>query len=166
MVCCCCCSVTQSCTTLCDPWTATCQTSLSFTISWNLLKVMSIESVMPSNYLILCHPLLLLPSIFSSVRVFSNKLTLLIRGPEDWSCSFSISPSNEYSGLFSIWIDRFDLLDVQGTLKSSPAPQLKSVNSSVLSLLCGPNFTSVHDYWKSHSFDSADLFQQNDVSAF
>ena len=126
---------------------------LSFTISHGLLKLMSTESVMPSNYLMLCCPLLLLPSIFSSVRVFPNKSALCVRWPKYWSFSFSISPSNEYSGLFSIWIDRFDLLDVQGTLKSSPAPQLKSVNSSVLSLLYGPTLTSAHDYRKNHTFD-------------
>ena len=97
------------------PWTAACQGSLSFTISWSLLKLMSIESVMLSNHLILCHPLLLLPSIFPSIRVFSNELALRIRWPKYWT--FSISPSNEYSGLMSFRIDRFDLLAVQGTLK-------------------------------------------------
>ena len=116
MVCCCCCSVTQSCTTLCDPWTATCQTSLSFTISWSLLKVMSIESVMPTNHLSLCHPLLFLPSTFPSIRVFSNESVFRIRWPKYWS--FSISPSNVYSGLISFRTDWFDLLAVQGTLKS------------------------------------------------
>ena len=97
------------------PWTAAGQTSLSFTISRSLLKLMSVKSVMPSNHLILCHPLLLLPSIFPSIRVFSNELALHMRWPKYWSFSFSISPSNEYSGLR---IDWFDLLDVQGTLKS------------------------------------------------
>ena len=134
---------------------------LSFTISHGLLKLMSTESVMPSNYLMLCCPLLLLPSIFSSVRVFPNKSALCVRWPKYWSFSFSISPSNEYSGLFSIWIDRFDLLDVQGTLKSSPAPQLKSVNSSVLSLLYGPTLTSAHDYRKNHTFDYTYLCPQS-----
>ena len=98
------------------PWTAACQASLSFTVSWNLLKLMSIESVMPFNHLILCCPLLFLPSIFPSIRVFSNELALCIRWPNYWS--FSISPSNEYSGLISFRIDWFDLLTVQGTLKS------------------------------------------------
>ena len=98
------------------PWTAACQASLSFTISWSLLKLMSIKSVMPSNHLILCHPLLLLPSIFPSIRVFSNELALRIRRPKYWS--FSFSPSNEYSGLISFRIDWFDLLAVQETLKS------------------------------------------------
>ena len=100
------------------PWTAALQASLSFTISWNLLKLMSIESVMPSNHLILCHPFLLLPSIFASIRIFSNKSALHIRWPMYCSLSFSISPSSEYSGLISFRIDRFDLLAVQGTLKS------------------------------------------------
>ena len=103
---------------LATPWTAACQASLSFTISWNLLKLMSIELVMPSNHLILCHPLLLLPSIFPSIRVFSNESALHIRWPKTWSFSFSISPSSEYWGLISFRIDWFDLLAVQGTLKS------------------------------------------------
>ena len=99
------------------PWTAACQASLSITNSWSLLKLMSIELVMPSNHLILCRPLLLLPSIFPSIRVFSNESFLQIRGPEYWSFSFSICPSNEYSGLISFRIDWFDFA-VQGTLKS------------------------------------------------
>ena len=100
------------------PWTAALQASLSFTISQSLLKLMSIESVMPSNHLILCHLLLLLPSIFPSIRVFSNESALHIRWPKYWSFSFSISPSNEYSGLISFRMDWFDLLAIQGTLKS------------------------------------------------
>ena len=100
------------------PWTAARQASLSLTISWSLLKLMSIESVMPSHHLILCHPLHLLPSIFPSIRFFSNELVLCIRWPKYWSFSFSISPSNEYSGLISFRIDWFDLLAVQGTLKT------------------------------------------------
>ena len=100
------------------PWTAARQASLSITNSWSLLKVMSIESVMPSNHLILCHPLLLLPSIFPSIRVFSNESVPHIRWPKYWSFSFSISPSNEYSGLISFTMDWLDLLAVQGTLKS------------------------------------------------
>ena len=99
-----------------NPWTAALQASLSFTISQSLLKLMSIESVMPSNHLILCRPLLLPPSIFPSIRVFSNESDLHIRWPKDWSFSFSISPSNKYSGLISFRIDWFDLLAVQGTL--------------------------------------------------
>ena len=100
------------------PWTAAYQASLSITNSQSLLKLMSIKSVMPSNHLILCHPLLLLPSIFPSIRVFSNESVLHIRWPKYWSFSFSINPSSEYSGLISFRIDWFDLLAVQGTLKS------------------------------------------------
>ena len=112
------CSVVQSCPTLCNPWTAACQASLSITNFQNLLKLKSIEPVMPSNHLILCHPLLLLTSIFPSIRAFSNESVLCIRWPKYWSFSFSISPSNEYSGLISFKIDWFGLLAVQGTLKS------------------------------------------------
>ena len=100
------------------PWTTACQASLSITNSQNLLKLMSIESVMPSNHLILCLPLLLLPSIFPRIKVFSNESVLHIRWPKYWSFSFSISPSNEYSGLISFRMDWWDLLAVQGTLKS------------------------------------------------
>ena len=99
-------------------WTAARQASLSITNSWSLIKLMSIESVMPSNHLILCHPLLLLPSIFPSIRVFSNESVLHIRWPKYWSFTFSTSPSNEYPGLISIRIDWLDLLIVQGTLTS------------------------------------------------
>ena len=113
-----CCSVTKSCLTLVTPWTAACQASPVPTISRSLLKLTSIELVMASNHLIPCHPLLLLPSIFPSIRVFSNKLALCVRWPEYWSFSFSISPSNEYSGLISLRIDWFDLLAVQGTPKN------------------------------------------------
>ena len=132
---------------LVTPCTAAYQASLSFTISWSLLKLISIDSMMPSSHLILCGPLPLLPSIFLSIRVFSNKLALHIRWPEYWI--FSISPSNEYSGLMSIRIDWFDLFAVQRTLKSLPDSQSQSINSSVLSLLCGPALTSIHDYWKN-----------------
>ena len=100
------------------PWTAACHASLSITNSQSLLKLMSIESVMPSNHLILCHPLLLLPSVFPSIRVFSSESVLHIRWPKCWSFSFSISPSNEYSGLISFRMDWLDLLEVKGTLKS------------------------------------------------
>jgi len=100
------------------PWIAASQASLCFTVSWSLLKLMSIESVIPFSHLILCRPLLLLPSIFPSLRVFSNELDLRITWPEYWSFSFSISPYSEYSGLISFRIDWFDLLTVQGTLKS------------------------------------------------
>ena len=136
------------------PWTAAHQAPLSFTAFWGLLKFMSIQSVMPANRLILCHPLLLRPSVFPSIRFFSNELGLCIRWPQCWSCSFIISPYNEYSELISFRIDWFDLLAVQGTLKeSSPTPQFKSINSSALSFLMVQLFTSIHDYWKNHSFD-------------
>ena len=130
------------------PWTAVCQASLSFTISWSLLKLLATESLMPSNHLVLCHHLLL-PSIFPSIRVFSNESALCIRWPKYWSFSFSISPTSEYSGLISFQIDSFDLLAVQET----STPQFKSINSSMLSFLYSPTLTSIHDYWKNHSFD-------------
>ena len=104
------------------PWTAACQASLSFTVSQSLLRLMSIESVMSSNHLIFCHRLLLLPSEFPSIRVFSSESVLGIRWPKGWSFSFSISPSSEYSELISFRIDPFDLLAVQGTLKSLLPP--------------------------------------------
>ena len=112
------------------PWTAACQASLSITNSRSLLKLMSIELVMPSNHLILCRPLLLLPSIFPSIKVFSSDSLLCIRWPEYWSFSFSISPSDEYSGLISLRMDWLDLLAVQGTLKS--LLQYHSSNASIL----------------------------------
>ena len=128
-------------------WTTEHQASLSITKSQSLFKLMSIELVMPSNHLFLCGPLLLPPSIFPSIRVFSNKSALHIRWPKYWSLSFGISPSNEYSGLISF---RMDWLNSQ---EFSPAPQFKSINSSVLSLLHSPTLTSVHDHWKNHSLD-------------
>ena len=118
----------------------------------SLLRFMSIESVMPSNHLILCCPLLLLPSIFPSIRVFSTESVLHIRWPKYWSFSFSIGPSKEYSGLICFRIDWFELLAIQGTLKSSSTPQFKSINSSVPSFLYGPTLTSMDDYWKSHNW--------------
>ena len=111
-------SVAQSCLTLCNPWTAALQASLSITNSQSLLKLMSIESVMLSNYLILCCPILLLPSVFPSIRVFSNESALHIRWSKYWSFCFNITPSNQYSGLISFGMDWLDLLAVQGTLKS------------------------------------------------
>ena len=128
------------------PWTRAHQASLSFTLSLNLLKLMPVESMMPSNHLIFCHSLFLWPSIFLSIRVFSNKLPLHIRWPKYWSFSFSISPSNEYSGLISFRIKWFDLLAIQGTQESSPAPQFESINFSVFSLLYGPTLTSIHEW--------------------
>ena len=133
------------------PWTAACWASLSITNSWSLLKLMSIESVMPSNHFIFCHPLILPPSIFPSIRVFSSELVLHIRWPKYWS--FSISYSNKYSELISFRIEWFDLIVVQGTQESSPTPQFKSINSSVLSFLYRPTLTSIHDCCKNHNFD-------------
>ena len=130
------------------PWTAARQASLSITNSWSLLKLMSIKLVMPSNHLILCHPFLLLPSIFPSIRVFSKESVLHIRWPKYYSFNFSISPSNEYSGLISFRMDRLDLLAVQGTLKS-----LLQHHSSKASILHSPTLTSMHDHWGNHSLD-------------
>ena len=121
--------------------------------SQSLLKLMSIALVIPSNHLILCRPLLLLPSIFPNITVFSNELVLHIGWWKYCSFSFSISPSNEYSGLISFRIDWFDLLAIQGTLKSSPTPQFKSINYLALSFLYSSTLTSIHAYWKNHSFD-------------
>ena len=151
------------------PWTLARQASLSLTISWSLLKLISIELVMPSNHLFLCHPLLLLPSVSPSVRVFSNELALRIRWPKNWNFIFSISPPNEYSGLISLgltgWIS---LLSKRLTrvFSKTRTPQFKSINSFVLRLLYGPALTSIHDYWKNHSFDHMDFCQQSNVSAF
>ena len=148
-------SVAQSCPTLCNA--RDCTTvglpSLSITNSQSLLKLMSIESVMPSNHLILCHPLLLLPSIFPSIRVFSTESVLHFRGPKYWSFSFSISPSNEYSGLISFRMDWLDLLAGQRTLQNL----LQDRSSKASILQCSAFFiiqlTSIHDYWKNHSLD-------------
>ena len=132
------------------PWTAARLASLSFTISQSLLKLLPIVSMMPYNHLILCCPLLLQPSIFLSIRVFSSESALHIRWSKYWSFSFSTSPSNQYSVLISFRIDWFD---VQVTQESSPASQFKSINSLVLSLLYGPTLTPGHDYWKNRNFD-------------
>ena len=134
------------------PWTAACQASLSITNFRSLLKPMSIESVMPSNHLILCHPLLFLSSIFPIIRVFSNESALHMRWPKDWSFSFNISPSKEHPGLISFRMD-LDLLAVQGTLRS-----LLQHHSSKASILLQSAFftvqlTSIHDHWKNHSLD-------------
>ena len=130
-------------------WTTAHKASLSFTISQSLFKLTSIESAVPSNQLILFYPLLLLSSIFPSIRVFSSELTLCIRWLKYWNFSFSISPSSDYSGLISFRTDWFDLPNVQGTLKSLLQHQFESINSSALSLLYSPALTSVHDYWKT-----------------
>ena len=119
---------------------------------------------MPSNHLILCHPLLLLPSIFPSIRVFSNESTLRIRWPKYWSFSFNISLHNEHPGLVSFRMDWLDLLTVQGrTQESSQTPQFKSINSSAFSFLYSPTLTSTHDYWKNHSFDYTNVCQHSDI---
>ena len=132
------------------PWTAARQPSLSIRNSWSLLKLMSIESVIPPNHLILCRPLLPLPSIFPSIRVFSNESVLHIRWPKYRRSSLSISPSNEYSGLIFLRMDWLDILAVQGTLKS-----LFQHCSSKASILWRqlPSLISIHDYWKNQSFD-------------
>ena len=132
------------------PWTATCQASLSITNFQSLLKFKSIKLVVPSNHFILCCPLLFLPSIFPSIRLFSNESVLCIRWPKYWSFSFSISPSTEYSGLISFGIDWFHLLAVQGTLNS-----LLQHHSSKASILQRSAFfiVQLHDYWKNNSFD-------------
>ena len=129
-------------------WTTALQASLSITNSWSLLKLMSIESVILLNHLILCCPLLLQPSIFPRIRIFSNDSVLWIRWPKYWSFSFSTSPSNEYLGLVSFRIDWFDLLAVPRDSQESyptPTPEFKSVNSSVLSFLYSTTLTSIHD---------------------
>ena len=126
-----------------------------------------LRSVMPSNHLIFCHPLVLLPSVFPNIRIFSNELALHIRWPKNWSFRFSISPSREYSGLISFRIDWFDFFAVQGTLESllqhrnskASIPQHSAFFRVQLS-------TSIHDYWKNQSFDFMDFCQQSDVSAF
>ena len=133
------------------PWTAAHQASLSFTNSQSLLRLSSIESVMLSNHLILCRPLLLLPSIFPSIRVFSIEPVLHIRWPKYWSLSFSISPSSEYSGLISFRIDWFDLFAVQGTLNC--LLQHHSSKASIFGpIFYDPTLTSVHDYRKTIAF--------------
>ena len=146
--------VARSCPVLATPWIAAHQASLSITNSQSSLRLTSIESVMPFSHLILCHPLLLLPPIPPSIRVFSNESTLCMRWPKYWSFSFSIIPSKEIPGLISFRTDWLDLLAVQGTLKeSSPTSQFKSINSSALSLLHSPTLTSIHDHRKNHSLD-------------
>ena len=148
------------------PCPAARQASLSFTVSRTLLRFTSTESVRLFHHLFLCCPLLFLPSIFLSIRIFSSELALHIRWPQYWSFSFSTSPSNEYSGLISLRIDWFDLLAVQGTSKSFF--QHHSSKASILwhSAFFMLQLTSVHDYWKNHSFDYTDFCRQSHVSAF
>ena len=144
-------SVQHSVVSDCDPWTAACQASLSITNSQSLLKLMSIESVMSSNHLILCHPLLLLLLIFPTISVFSSESVLCIRWPKYWS--FSFNPSNEYSGLISFRIDWFDRLAVQGTCKSLLQHHGSRVSILQRSAFFIVQLTSIYDYWKNHSFD-------------
>ena len=162
-----CCSVVKLCLTFCDPMD--CSTP-GFAVLSSLLefsKFMSIESMMPSSHLILCCLLLLLPSIFPSIRVFSNESALCIRWPKYSSFIFSISPSNQYSGLISFRIDWFDLFAVQGILKSLLQHTVqKHQFLTLLSLVYGPILTSTHNYWKNHSFHYMDFCWQSDVSAF
>ena len=133
------------------PWIAGCQASLSITNSCSLPKPMSIELVMPSNHLILCRPLLLLPSIFPSIRVFSNNSALHIRWPKYWS--FSFSPSNEHPGWSPLGWTGWISFSPRDSQESSPTPQFKSINSSALSFFHSPTLTSIHDRWKNHSPD-------------
>ena len=135
------------------PWTAARQASLFITNTWSLLKLMSITLVMPSKHLILCCLLLLPPSIFLNIRVFSKESALHIRCPKYWSFNFSISPLNESLGLFSFRIS----LQSKRFSRVSPTPQSKRINYSALSFLYSPTLTRIHDYWKSHSFDEMDL---------
>ena len=143
------------------PWTAVHQASLSFTISQSLLKLMSVESVIPSNQLILCHPLLLLPSIFLSIMVFSNESQLFASGDQRIrvSDSTSVLPMN-IQGWFPLGWLIWSLCCRRDSQEYSPTPQFKSINFSVLKLLYSPTLTFIHDYWKKHSFDYTDFCQQ------
>ena len=146
-------SVTQPCLRVCDPMD---YSMPGFPVHHQIPELTETHVHQDSDaihHLILCHPLLLLPPIHPRVRVFSNESALPIRWPKYWSFSFNISPSNEYSGLISFRMDWLDLLAVQGFQESSPMPQFKSINSSALSLPYGPTLTSIHNYWKNHSFD-------------
>ena len=135
------------------PWTVAHQASLSFTISLSLLKIGATELMMLSKHLILCCPLLLLPSVFPSIRVFSSELAFHIRWPNYWSLSFSINPSNEYSGLISFRMDWLNLFSPRDSQESPLTPQFKSISSLAFSFLYISTLRSIHDYWKNHSFD-------------
>ena len=148
------------------PWTVAHQASLSIINSQSLLKLISIESVMASNHLILCHPLLLLPSIFPRIRVFSNVLALHIRWPKFWSFSFSISLSSKYSGLISFGLTGLISLQSKVLSRVFSNTTVQNSNSLVLILLYGPTLTSILDYWKNHNFDYTNLYQQSDISVF
>ena len=161
-------SVAQSCLTLCNSINCSTTGFVSITNSQSLLRLMCIRLVMPSNHLILCHPLIFLPSIIPSIKVFSNKSVLCIKWPKYWSFSFSMSPSNEYSGLISFRMDCLDLLAVLGTLKSlflhhnSKASILQHSALFMIQL----SLTPIHDHWINYSLDYMDLCQRSDVSAF
>ena len=143
----------QLCPTLCDPMDCIMPGFPVLHQLLELLKFMSIKLVMPSNHLMLCCPVLLLPSIFPSIRVISRESLILIRWPKYWSFSFSISPSNEYSGLISFRMDWLDLLAVQGLSRVFTKTTVQNINSSVLSFLYSPTLTSMQDHWKNRSFD-------------
>ena len=147
-------------------WTAARQTSQSFTISQSLFKLMSIESVMPSIHLVFCHPLLLLPSIFPSIRVFSNESALHISWPKYWSFSFSISPSSEYSGLISFRIDYLISLQSKGLSRVFSNTTIEKHQFFGTQPFLWSNSHIIHDYWKNHSFGEMDLCRQSNVSAF
>ena len=152
--------------TLCHPMDYSHQASLSFTKSWRLLKLMSIKSVMPSNHLILCCPLLFLPSIFPSNRIFSSESVLRIRWTKYWSFSFSISPSKEYSGLIAFRMTGLINLQSKGRLRVFSNVTVQKRQFFMLSFLYGPTLTSIHNYWKNNSFDYMDHCHQSNVSAF
>ena len=168
----CCCSVARSCLTICNLMDCSILGSSvphHLLVKFELLKLMSVFSVMPSNHLIsshliLCCPLFLLPSVFACFRIFSNESVLHIK----WSFSFNINSCNVYSELIAFRIDWLDLLACKGLSRVFffPTPQFKSINSSALSFLYGPTVTSKHDYWKNHSFDYRDHCWQSDISAF
>ena len=152
--------------TLC---TAASQASLSITNSRSLLKLMSTESVIPPNHLILCHPLLIWPSIFPSIRVFSNESVLYIRWPKDWSFSFSISPSNEYSGLISFRMDWLELLEskgLSGVFSHTTVQKYQFFGDIKYQFLYSPTHTPTYGYLKNHSFDKTDFCWKSNVSAF
>ena len=159
-------SVAKSCPILCDPMNGgTPGFPVLHYLPW-ICSLMSIESVMRPNYLILCHPLLLLPSIFPCIEVFSNELAICIRWPEYWGFSFSVSPSDQYSGLMSFRMDWFDLLAVKGLSRLFSSIKVWKHQFFSTQPSSWPNSHIVHDYWKNHSFDYMDLCWQSDISDF
>ena len=160
------CSVAQSCLTLCDPMNCSTPASLSLTISQSLLKLMSIESVMPSNHHILCRPLFLLPSVFPSIRGFSNSRLFTSAGQNIGAlASASFLPMNTQAWFHYDWLV-WSPCCPRDCQESSPTPQFKNISSSVLSLIYGPTLTSLGDYWKNHSFHYTNICWQSNVSAF